>query len=210
MLASLSGPMQTWCQRRLGRLLFTLLITSLSYSPYVYALPVYATKQSHHKETSTLSPEKKPVNFPREFATAMGVAVTVVIIGTTLICVFAHCWRQILDWSRGDEGVTRKKLHKDKEAWFCGTDRGLPMPQFDILEPETEPLSPYAQVRELGIYPSSCYGYEHPAVYARHIVPGSGPGPGAHWNNSVATLPGWIASEEIERPASVAYFLDRP
>ncbi|RWA07140.1 hypothetical protein EKO27_g7962 [Xylaria grammica] len=210
MPASLSTGTQIWGHRWLSLLVIFMLF--FIYPSYTYTLPIYATKRAPHKGTSTLEPPaKKPANFPKEFATAMGVAVTIVIIGTTLICAFAHCWRQILDSCRGNEtGATRKKLRNDEEAWFCGPDRGLPMPQLSILEPEAEPLSPYGQVREPGIYPGSCYGYDHPVVYARNVPPGSGPRSKANWNNSAATLPSWNDSEEIERPASVAYFLDRP
>lgn len=126
-----------------------------------------------------------------------------VIIGTTVICVFAHCWRQILDcWGRKDEGkggvVKRKKLRKDEEAWFCGADRGLPMPQFNVLEPETEPLSLSMQALESeGRYRGRDTAVA-PAACARNIVPGSR-----------AALPSWLDAEGIGRPASVAYLLDR-
>ncbi|KAI0397213.1 hypothetical protein F5Y17DRAFT_455367 [Xylariaceae sp. FL0594] len=69
------------------------------------------------------------------FSVAIGVTVATVILGTTLICAFAHCWRQILDgyWYRrgGRRREKRSYLKKHEEAWFCGSDRsggGLPMP----------------------------------------------------------------------------------
>ncbi|KAH8160521.1 hypothetical protein CIB48_g7725 [Xylaria polymorpha] len=141
----------------------------------------------------------------------MGAAVVGVTIGATLICVFAHCWRQILDWGWGDDRkIPRKMRRKDEEAWFCGADRGLPMPQFDILEPETEPLALSTQALEHGTDPGLLYGYHGPAMYARNPIPGARTGSKVYWGNSSATLPSWLDQEEIERPATVAHSLDRP
>ncbi|TRX97401.1 hypothetical protein FHL15_001679 [Xylaria flabelliformis] len=150
-------------------------------------------------------------NFSRDFTTALGVAVAVVTMGTALICVFAHCWRQLLDWGWGTKrSVARKRKYKDEEAWFCGADRGLPMPQFDILEPESEPLALSMQTLERDGTPESVYGHYALAAHARNAVPSARTRSKARWNNPGTKLPSWLDPEEIERPASVAYSLDRP
>ncbi|TGJ86050.1 hypothetical protein E0Z10_g2701 [Xylaria hypoxylon] len=180
----------------------------LVYPSYAYTLPVYATKRENYKETPTL---EKPENFARDFGIAVGLTVTIVVVGMVLICVFAHFWRHIIDCGQGAETrLARKKRRSNKEAWFCGPDRGLPMPQFEILEPETEPLSPYAHGRELSVYPGPAYAYDLSAEYACNRTPDLQPRSKTNWNTSVATLPSWFNGDEIERPVSIAYFLDRP
>ncbi|KAI1132244.1 hypothetical protein F5Y10DRAFT_261492 [Nemania abortiva] len=216
MLASKST--QAWSLKRLiSCLLVTILMFCIHFS-HAYILPGSITKLESRKNKSTIgSTPRQPGNFPRDFATAVGVAVAAVMIGTTAICVFAHCWRQILDWGRGDDrgvGVIRKRVRKDEEAWFCGADRGLPMPQFDIL-PESEPLAQSVPTPQPDIYTGPGHHYSHdkaaaPTVHARNIVPGSRTRPKEQWNNSGASLPSWLDSGEIERPASVVYLLDRP
>ncbi|KAI1428499.1 hypothetical protein F5Y12DRAFT_711135 [Xylaria sp. FL1777] len=155
----MSARRQTSSPRGLNPLFLSLFMSIFIYPSYAYAIPAHVTTSTRD------TPARQAVNFTRDFATAMGVAVSAVIIGTTVICVFAHCWRQILDRGRRHKtSVSRKKrLRKDEEAWFCGADHGLPMPQFDIREePEMRP-SPY-------------YGYNTPVapvVYARNVVPTS-------------------------------------
>ncbi|KAI1153135.1 hypothetical protein F4825DRAFT_475054 [Nemania diffusa] len=214
MSASQLTRRQIWSLRRFDCLLLIILVSFFIYPSYAHILPAHALAPHKHKAT-TGSSHRKPANFPKDFATAAGVAVVAVVIGTTAICVFAHCWRQILDWGRGDgeKGVVRRRVRKDEEAWFCGADRGLPMPQFDILEPEREPLSLSMQAPQSEIYSGPYHGHGRgaaPVVYARNVVPGSRARHKDQWNNSGATLPSWLDSEDIERPASVAYLLDRP
>jgi hypothetical protein len=214
MLASQLTRVQIWSPRRLDCLLLVILV-SLICPSYAYILPAYTTKLELRKHKSTVgSSPRKPANFPRNFATAVGVAVAAVIIGTTVICVFAHCWRQILDWGRDDEkGVVRRRMRKDEEEWFCGADRGLPMPQFEVLKPETELPSLSMQAPQPEISAGPFHGDHRavaPAVYVRNVVPGPRTRQKDQCNNSGATLPNWLDSEEIERPASVAYLLDRP
>ncbi|KAI1201937.1 hypothetical protein F5X97DRAFT_288870 [Nemania serpens] len=193
----------TWNPQRLERLLLAVLI-SFVYPSYAYAFPPSTAKLQPRKHTTSVSaPSRKPADFSRDLAIVVGVVVAAVIVGTTAICVFAHCWRQILDCCcRRDEGkggvVRRKKLRKEEEAWFCGSDREPPKPWFDVLEPETEPLSQSMQALEPE---GPCRGRNTavaPATCARDVVPGSR-----------ATLPSWLDTEEIGRPASVAYLLDR-
>ncbi|KAI1117437.1 hypothetical protein F5Y14DRAFT_402629 [Nemania sp. NC0429] len=195
---------QTRGPQRLGRLLLVLMI-SFAYPSYARAFAPRPGTLHPRKHTSSASaPPRKGADFPKDLATAVGVVVAAVVIGTTVICVFAHCWRQILDcWGRKDEGkggtVGRKKLRKEEEAWFHRTNRGLPMPQFNVLEPETEPLSLSMQALEPE---GPCGGRDTavaPAAGARYVVPGQR-----------ATLPSWLDAEGIGRPASVAYVLDRP
>jgi len=79
-----------------------------------------------------------------DFTTAIGVTVGTVVVGTTLVCALAHCWRQILDgdWCRcGRRRRSEKRRYLKKyteEAWFCGPDRGggLPMP---LIAPSPDP-----------------------------------------------------------------------
>ncbi|KAI0454421.1 hypothetical protein F5B21DRAFT_504325 [Xylaria acuta] len=200
----------SWTQIRspqiLDRLFLSLLISFSICPSYAHTLPVYVTRSWPREEAHAIqSTGKKGESFPRDFATAVGIVVLAVTIGTTLICVFAHCWRRILEWGWGDNGsVTGKSKRKGKEAWFCGADRGLPMPQFDILEPESEPLALSMQAVEPD------WDLEFPGMDGRNIIPGTRTKSKAHWNNSGATLPSWLDLEEIERPASAAYLLDRP
>ncbi|KAI0433294.1 hypothetical protein F5Y09DRAFT_299658 [Xylaria sp. FL1042] len=216
MLRLLLARTQTRSLWRLGHMFLVIFMSFFVYQPYTDATPLYSPNLASRKHMSAHETAiRKPMNFPREFATALGVAMTVVILGTTLICVFAHCWRPILDWSRRDETDVvkmRRRLRKDKEAWFCGADRGLPMPQYDALDSEAEPLYPNTQFRGPNIHPGPYSGHNGPvsrAVYSRNAIPSHWTRSRAYWNQSTATLPSWVDSEEIERPASVAYCLDR-
>ncbi|KAI1745497.1 hypothetical protein F4680DRAFT_104953 [Xylaria scruposa] len=184
----------------------TLLISFCVCPSHAQILPRYIS------ESSTVNHAvRNGESFSRDFTTALGVAVAAVTIGTTLICVFAHCWRQILDWGWGNKkSVVRKRKYKDEEAWFCGADRGLPMPQFDILEPESEPLALSLQALERDGDPESVYGHYTPATHAHDAVPGARTRSKAHWNSPGMKLPSWLDPEGIERPASVAYSLNRP
>ncbi|KAI0798803.1 hypothetical protein GGR55DRAFT_702920 [Xylaria sp. FL0064] len=210
---------RTWTQSlwRLGHMYLAFFMSFVLCSSYTHAIPLYDTGIASRKHTSHhKTAARKPMNFPKEFATTLAIAVTVVILGTTLICVFAHCWRPILDWSRSDStGVTRKKrrLRKNKEAWFRGADRKLPMSRSDILEPEAEPLYPYTQFRAPSIYSGPYPAHEppvSPAVFSRNAVSSPRTRSRAYWNQSTMSLPSWVDSEELERPASVAYCFDRP
>ncbi|KAI1185087.1 hypothetical protein F5B17DRAFT_48241 [Nemania serpens] len=204
MLASQATWIQTWNLQGVDHLLLAILIFFV-YPSSVYAFTPRAAKlQPRKHKTSTSAPPKKPADFSKDFATVIGVVVAAVIVGTTAICVFAHCWRQILDCcGRGNGGkrgvVRKKKLRKDEEAWFCEADRGLPMPQSDVLEPETEPLSLSVRVVEPEAPRRGRDTAATPAACARYVVPGSR-----------ATLPSWLDAEEIGRPANVAYLLDHP
>ncbi|KAI1751259.1 hypothetical protein F4782DRAFT_200710 [Xylaria castorea] len=205
-----------WTQIRSAPIIYhvflTLLISFCICPSHAHILSKSETRPRLREETPGINQAgRNGENFPRDFATALGVAVVVVTIGTTLICVFAHCWRQILDWGWGDSrSVARKRKRKDEEAWFCGTDRGLPMPQFDILESESQPLASSMQPPERDWDPEAVYSYYVPATHARNAVPGARTRSKARWNNSGTTLPTWLDPDEIERPASVAYLLDRP
>ncbi|KAI1179677.1 hypothetical protein F4777DRAFT_533591 [Nemania sp. FL0916] len=234
MLALQLAQAQPWGSRRHAHMFLALLILFFVHRPHAYL-----TQRQPHKHKSVSSPPREPGNFARDFATAVGFAVAAVIIGTTAICVFAHCWRPILDWARGEENRAttststkrkrpRRRLRKDEEAWFCGVDRGLPMPQFDVLESETETeLLPslYMRVPDPQQYSGHGQGRTHgygqdygtaptataSVVYTRNATAGSrakSSPPGN--NNSAATLPSWQDPDEVERPASVAYMLDRP
>ncbi|KAI1311681.1 hypothetical protein F5Y03DRAFT_391231 [Xylaria venustula] len=109
-------------------------------SLFIYASSVSAFPTKTASEKYTLeSRETQPNNFAKAFGTAMTIVVFVVVLGSIVICAFAQAWQQILDWSKG-------WLHKEKESWFCETHRGLPVPQFDSVEPETEPFYLYTQV----------------------------------------------------------------
>ncbi|KAI1825085.1 hypothetical protein F4861DRAFT_538347 [Xylaria intraflava] len=150
--------------------------------------------------------------FSRDFATALAVAAVAVAVGTTLICVFAHCWRQILDWGLESSGAKRRRPpRKDEEVWFCGADRGMPAPRFEALASVTEfvPLSPAMTLSALD--PEREFWLRGddgvPAVYARHVSVGSR---GRYLGGCEDGVPCWLDAEEVERPASVAYFLDRP
>ncbi|KAI0402149.1 hypothetical protein F4802DRAFT_386106 [Xylaria palmicola] len=190
------------------------LLTLFICPSYAHVLPAYVIRSWRRQDAQAIEPTaKNGANFARDFATAVGVAVATVMIVTALICAFAHCWRQILDWGRGDEWtVGRRRRPKDEEAWFCGRDRGLPMPRFSFLEPEAQPLAMSAQTPEPEFYGPYC-GHDAPvapAAYARSAVVGSQTRLNTLWNDSGVTLSSWIEAEDIERPASVAYLLDRP
>ncbi|KAI0200530.1 hypothetical protein F4808DRAFT_428140 [Astrocystis sublimbata] len=117
----------------------------------------------------------------------------------------AHCWRTISDWDctgkkRGagkDKKWNRRGNRNREEVWFSGVDRGLPIPRYDRLEAESESPYPSRQTRQPGH--KSQHGTD-PSVEASSKD---------QWNDSNATLPSWLELEEIERPASVAYVLDR-
>ncbi|KAI0549482.1 hypothetical protein F4679DRAFT_584425 [Xylaria curta] len=195
---------QTGSPQILNFLFLTLLISFFICPSYAQILPRYIS------EASTVNHAvRNGENFSRDFTTALGVAVAAVTIGTTLICVFALCWRQILDWGWGNKkSVARKRKYKDEEAWFCGADRGLPMPQFDILEPESEPLALSLQALEHDCDPESVYGHYAPSTHAHSA--GARTRSKAHCNSPGTKLPSWLDPEGIERPASVAYALNRP
>ncbi|KAI2641933.1 hypothetical protein GGS21DRAFT_281751 [Xylaria nigripes] len=188
-----------------ARILLLALSQSLLLAPsHALPTPSEVRHKHHHPEDD---PGRKAANFSRDFATALAVAIVAVIIGTTLICVFAHCWQQILDWacdlrsSRSSSSVTRERRwrrRKDEEAWFCGPDRGLPMPHFEILASgdESVPLSMAVSGERWG-------EGAVPAVYSRLGARGRA-------EVSRSGLPSWFDAEEVERPASVACFLDRP
>ncbi|KAI0112078.1 hypothetical protein GGR51DRAFT_568933 [Nemania sp. FL0031] len=218
MTLSQSIRIPTWGLRILDCLLLTAIVCLFICPSSAHILPKSITELQSRRHRSTVkSSPRQPANFPRDFATAVGVAVAAVIIGTTAICVFAHCWRQILDWGWGhDRGVdaVKKRVRKDEEAWFCGVDRdrGLPMPQLSIL-PESEPLARSMHAPQSEIYTTPRHGREEdaaPTAYARNVVPSSWARPKAQWNNSGSSLPSWQDSGEIERPTSAVYLLDRP
>ncbi|RYC58776.1 hypothetical protein CHU98_g7436 [Xylaria longipes] len=213
MLASRLSRPQIRSPRKLDLIFFALLISLYICPSDAHIIPVYVTRPWLRKEAHAIEvPGRKGENFPKDFATAVGVAVVVVTIGTTLICVFAHFWRQILDWGRGkgnNRSVAKKSRRKDEEAWFCGPDRGLPMPQFDNLEPESEPLALSMQDLEHHWNLEELYGPYTPTRDTRNATPGARTRSKALWNNSGATLPSWLDPEEIERPTSIAYVLDR-
>ncbi|KAI0443159.1 hypothetical protein F4803DRAFT_574878 [Xylaria telfairii] len=194
--------------RILGRLFSTLLVYFCICPSHAQIIPECITRALTRQQEYAIhhASRKKGENFPKDFAIAMGAAVVGVTIVATLVCVFAHCWRPILDcgWG-GDRKITRKMRRKDEEAWFCGADRGLPMPQFDVLEPETEPLALSTQAPERDTDPGLLHGYHAPAMYARNPIPSARTGPKGHWGSSRATLPSWLDQEEIERPTTVAH-----
>ncbi|KAI1353282.1 hypothetical protein F5Y01DRAFT_323453 [Xylaria sp. FL0043] len=212
----LSARTRTQSLWRLRHMYLAFFMSFVLCPSYTHAIPLYGTDIAPRRHTSAhKAAARKPVNFPKEFATALAIAVTVVILGTTLICVFAHCWRPILDWSRldGTGGTRKRRRLRKKEAWFRGADRKLPMPRSSTLEPEAEPLYPYTQFRAPGTYSSPFSGLESPvspAVFSCVAISSPRPKSRAYWNQSTASLSSWVESQEIERPASVAYCFDRP
>jgi hypothetical protein len=148
------------------------------------------------------------------------VAAAAVVVGTTLICVFAHCWRQILDGKRrGGRGV-KSKMCKDEEAWFYRAEFGLPLPQ--IASPRLEPQSastsvPKKPTARAPHEPSSGqvalrHDQAAPAVHARPRTKsgffGSRAKPNKLRKNPASGLPSWRDSEEHGRPRGDAHCME--
>lgn len=190
----------------------------LAYPSHAYIIPEYATKLGPRNESSrNKKPTKKPTGYILNFAAAMGIIMAAVIVGTALICVFAHCWRQIIDYARRGKSDSAKRrrrrirrLHKDESSWVFPTERGVPKPRFERLESEPESPSPFEQIRWPGTYAAPGYYSVSPGLDKGSIKQESQIRPTAHWHGSSTTLSSRTGSEKIERPASVAYVLDRP
>ncbi|KAI8630872.1 hypothetical protein F5Y19DRAFT_473992 [Xylariaceae sp. FL1651] len=121
--------------------LLLILFAFLTCPSHTHALP-YATTRLARRDVSART--ETAGDFSRDFVTAIAVASTAVLVLTTVICVFAHCWRQILRCSPrgrdGDGAVVKNRARDHEEDWFCGQDRGLPLPQVESPEPASEPM----------------------------------------------------------------------
>ncbi|CAJ2511550.1 Uu.00g071750.m01.CDS01 [Anthostomella pinea] len=107
-------------------------MTRISNLPFLPWLLLATTSQAQTEILPETDLDTAPANFPTAFATSMAVAIAVVLVLTTLICVFAHCWRRILDHRCffGSGGKLR-----DHEEWFASVDR----PHFKVPAPQLRP-----------------------------------------------------------------------
>ncbi|KAI0914514.1 hypothetical protein F4823DRAFT_557867 [Ustulina deusta] len=223
MLALPSARTQAWGPWGLHRLFLALFLSFLVHPSQAYLLPPYFTDLASRRHTSAPEAQaRNPATFSRDFATAMGAAVAVVVTGATLICVFAHCWRQILDRSRSgrDEAGRAKRraaLLGDEEAWFCRANRRLPKPPFgDTYEYDSGPVCTFPMAHEPDeAVPDPCYGYKSPTANERRATMIAWLGSkGLLGSQGAATLlklaqpEKQACSEKIEGPASVACLLD--
>ncbi|KAK5635238.1 hypothetical protein RRF57_010950 [Xylaria bambusicola] len=205
---------QTWSHLRLDRLFITFLVALLVYPSYAYAIPVHTTELSSRNEPSShKKPAKKSESFTLDFAAAMGIITGAVIIGMAVVCVFAHCWRQIVKCGRRrrekDAAKRRRKLRKDENVWVFPANRGYTMAQLQRLESEPESPSPFEQVCRPGAYAGPCYDTASPAIHKFSDKPPLRARSTTRWDDSTTMLPSWAGADEIKRPASVAYALDR-
>ncbi|KAI0518440.1 hypothetical protein F5B22DRAFT_62949 [Xylaria bambusicola] len=210
MLALLSARRQTWSHSRLDRLFFTFLVALLVYPSYAYGIPVYTTEFALRDEPSS---HKKPENLTLDFAAAMGIITAAVIIGMAVICVFAHCWRQIVKCSQRrrerSAAKKRRRLRKDENTWVFPGHRGFTMPQLQRLESEPASSSPFEQIRRPGAYADPCHNPVSPAIHKSSGKPAPRTRSKTRWDDSTATLPSSAGADEIECPANVAYALER-
>ncbi|KAI1811878.1 hypothetical protein GGS20DRAFT_68637 [Poronia punctata] len=131
-------------------------------SPILFFSILILVQQSHTFPTTTTTEEESEPptaeattipdskGFSAEFTTAVGVTVATVIVVTTLVCTFAHCWRPIVENIRKSKRSSHRRHHDEEEAWFCG-DRGgfgLPMPELEYRVCKRTP-SPEAEMREV-------------------------------------------------------------
>ncbi|KAI1362515.1 hypothetical protein F5Y08DRAFT_271449 [Xylaria arbuscula] len=145
----------------------------------------------------------------------MGIIMAAVIIGTALICAFAHCWRQIIEYGRRGKSARNKRrgtkrLRKEENIWAYPNVRGVSAPRFERLESELGSSSPFERVRWPRAYAQPGYCSVSPGLDKSSEKSESQTRPAAHWCDSSTTLPGCIGSDEVERPAGVACVSGRP
>ncbi|KAI3327593.1 hypothetical protein HD806DRAFT_327924 [Xylariaceae sp. AK1471] len=226
MLALRSTQTHTWSSHKgLHSLLFALYTFFLIYPSNAHVLP-YATTPASRKAITVVvvraPTERSPADLSKEFATTLGVVAAAVIVGTTLICVFAHCWRQILSGKRGGRGVNKKRMRKDEEAWFYRVDPGLPLPQVGSPRLEPKPMStrvlkkPEAHIkkepssRQVACSHDTVVPAGHARTRTKSSLFSSRPKKKTLRKNMASTLPSWHDSDEVGRPQSVAYCMEHP